>query len=75
MAYVALEDYKAEVVNAGQYKTVSEAFEAAKQIARAAARTWGGDFAVEEYNEDPNASVHERLLLDDGEWRSTGRVA
>ena len=88
--HIALEDYKAEIVNAGQYKTVLEAFEAAKQAARAAkssridvvtwtraaARAWGGDFAVEMYNEDPDASVHERLLLDDdGEWCSTGRVA
>ena len=30
---------------------------------RAAARSWGGDSAVEVFNEDPEASVHERIII------------
>jgi hypothetical protein len=30
---------------------------------RAAARAWGGDAAVERYEEDPDASVHERIVI------------
>jgi hypothetical protein len=30
---------------------------------KAAARAWGGDEAVERYEEDPDASVHERIVI------------
>lgn len=30
---------------------------------RAAARAWGGEHAVEVYEEDPDASVHERIVI------------
>lgn len=30
---------------------------------KAAARAWGGDNAVEVYESDPEASVHERILI------------
>lgn len=39
---------------------------------RAAARAWGGDAAVEAYNEDPEASVHERIVI---KAESQGRIA
>jgi hypothetical protein len=29
----------------------------------AAARKWGGDYAVQEYRDDPDASVHERIVI------------
>lgn len=37
----------------------------------AAARAFGGDCAVEDYREDPDASVHERLIVT---AESIGRV-
>lgn len=30
---------------------------------KAAARKWGGDHAVEVYEDDPDASVHERIVV------------
>jgi hypothetical protein len=39
---------------------------------RAAARAWGGDAGVEIYNEDPEASVHERIII---KAESKGRIA
>ncbi len=30
---------------------------------RAAAKAWAGDYGVEVYNEDPEASVHERIQI------------
>lgn len=38
----------------------------------AGARAWGGDDAVEEYREDPTASVFERIVV---RAESQGRVA
>jgi len=38
---------------------------------RAAARAWGGDTAVEVYVEDPDASVHERIVI---RAESLGRI-
>ena len=37
-----------------------------------AARAWGGDSAVEVFEEDPEASVHERILI---KAESQGRIA
>jgi len=39
---------------------------------RAAARVWAGDHGVEEYDADPDASVHERIVI---KATSQGRVA
>ena len=39
---------------------------------RAAARRWGGDAALEVYDADPEASVHERLVI---KAESLGRIA
>jgi hypothetical protein len=39
---------------------------------RAAARVWAGDHGVEEYDADPEASVHERIVI---KATSQGRVA
>ena len=39
---------------------------------RAAAKAWGGDSAVEVYDEDPDASVHERIII---KAESQGRIA
>ena len=39
---------------------------------RAAARAWGGDTSVEIYDEDPDASVHERIII---KAESIGRIA
>ena len=39
---------------------------------KAAARSWGGDAAVEIYEEDPDASVHERIII---KAESIGRIA
>jgi hypothetical protein len=39
---------------------------------RAAARVWAGDHGVEEYDADPDASVHERIII---KATSQGRVA
>lgn len=36
------------------------------------ARWWGGDYAVAEYRSDPDASVHERIVI---RADSQGRVA
>lgn len=30
---------------------------------RAGAKWWGGDYAVKQYNDDPDASVSERLVI------------
>jgi hypothetical protein len=38
---------------------------------KAAARKWGGDSAVEIYEDDPEASVHERIVVRAG---SQGRI-
>ena len=38
----------------------------------AGARAWGGDEAVEQYREDPDASVHDRVVV---RTESKGRVA
>jgi len=38
---------------------------------RAAARAWGGDSAVEVYDADPDASVHERIVI---RAESLGRI-
>lgn len=39
---------------------------------RAAAKAWGGSYAVEVYDEDPEASVHERIRV---RADSQGRIA
>ena len=39
---------------------------------KAAARAWGGDNAVEVYESDPEASVHERILI---KAQVLGRIA
>lgn len=39
---------------------------------RAAAKAWGGDSAVEVFNEDPDASIHERIII---KAESEGRIA
>ena len=39
---------------------------------KAAARKWAGDYGVEVYNEDPDASVHERIVI---KAEATGHVA
>lgn len=39
---------------------------------RAGARWWGGDYAVEEYEADPEASVSDRIVV---KARSEGRIA
>ena len=39
---------------------------------KAAARAWGGDTSVEIYEEDPDASVHERIII---KAESIGRIA
>ena len=39
---------------------------------KAAARAWGGDNSVEIYEEDPDASVHERIII---KAESIGRIA
>jgi hypothetical protein len=39
---------------------------------KAAARAWGGDAAVEIYEEDPDASVHERIII---KAEAIGRLA
>jgi hypothetical protein len=39
---------------------------------RSAARAWGGDAAVEVHKEDPEASVHERIII---KAESQGRIA
>lgn len=39
---------------------------------KAAARAWGGDNAVEVYESDPEASVHERILI---KAQALGRIA
>jgi hypothetical protein len=39
---------------------------------KAGARAWGGDCGVEQYNEDPEASVFERFVI---RAKSVGRVA
>lgn len=39
---------------------------------RKAARDWGGEAAAESYDEDPEASVHDRLLI---KAESLGHVA
>ena len=38
---------------------------------RAAARAWGGDDAVEQYDEDPEASIFERIVVQADSW---GRI-
>jgi len=69
------------------YKTFEEAATAAISISvshgipvtidvltfsRAAAKAWAGDHGVEVYNEDPEASVHERIVV---RAESQGRIA
>lgn len=39
---------------------------------KAAARKWAGDYGVEVFNEDPEASVYERIVI---KAHSDGRVA
>jgi hypothetical protein len=39
---------------------------------RGAARAWGGDYGAEVYDEDPEASVHERIVV---KVDSLGRIA
>jgi hypothetical protein len=39
---------------------------------RAGAKAWQGDHGVEVYNEDPDASVHERIVV---RAESQGRIA
>jgi hypothetical protein len=39
---------------------------------KAAARVWAGDYGVEVYEEDPEASVHERIVV---KAESQGRIA
>lgn len=39
---------------------------------RAAARAWAGDYGAEIYDEDPEASVHERFVV---RCESKGRIA
>ena len=39
---------------------------------KTAARAWGGDAAVEVFEEDPEASVHERIII---KAESHGRIA
>ena len=39
---------------------------------KAAARAWAGDYGVEVYDEDPEASVHERIII---KAESQGRIA
>lgn len=39
---------------------------------RAAAKAWGGDAALQVYDEDPEASVHERIII---KAESQGRIA
>jgi hypothetical protein len=39
---------------------------------RAAARAWGGEAAVEQYETDPEASVHERIVV---RAEALGRIA
>lgn len=39
---------------------------------RAAARKWGGDEAIRVYEDDPEASVHERIVV---KAEATGHVA
>lgn len=39
---------------------------------KSAARAWGGDDAVEQYNEDPDASVSDRIII---RAEHIGRVA
>lgn len=87
--HVCLGDYETEVFNAGDYATVKAAFDAATKYAsaknstridvvtwcKAAAKAWGGNYAVEEYEADPHASVHDRLVFQHGVWVSTGKVA
>jgi hypothetical protein len=69
------------------YRTFAKAFEEAISAAisqdravridvvtwsRAAARAWAGDHGVEVFDEDPEASVHERIVI---KATSQGRVA
>jgi hypothetical protein len=39
---------------------------------RKAAKAWGGDYAAEEYDADPDASVHDRIVI---RADSQGRIA
>jgi hypothetical protein len=39
---------------------------------KGAAKVWGGDYAVEQYMEDPEASVTERIVI---KAESQGRIA
>lgn len=77
------------VVNASNHGSASKAFKEATVIAhrngvhqidvltfsKAAAELWAGDHGAEEYDADPDASVHDRLIFDEGEWKSHGRLA
>ena len=39
---------------------------------RSAAKAWGGDYGVEQYNEDPEASIHDRIVI---KAEDQGRIA
>lgn len=39
---------------------------------RAAAKAWGGDYGAEQYDEDPEASVHDRIEI---KVNPIGRIA
>ena len=41
-------------------------------LSRSAAKAWGGNHGVEEYDEDPEASVHDRIVV---QAKSLGRIA
>lgn len=41
-------------------------------LSRSAAKAWAGDHGVEVYDEDPEASVHERIVV---QAESLGRIA
>lgn len=81
---------KCAIVNARTYKSAAEAYKAAQDWTKCgdalvidvvtwskeAAHAWAGDHGVEEYEADPDASVHDRIVQrKDGSWESTGRVA
>lgn len=77
------------VIHAANHKSPAAAFKVAQEQAaasgfhtidvvcwsRGAALLWAGEYGGEEYDADPDASVHDRLIFDEGEWKSQGRVA
>lgn len=42
---------------------------------REAAILWAGEYGVEEFDADPDASVQDRMVWNGSEWESQGRVA